>query len=76
MAIGFVLAAVALVRSLISGPKAPPNPWGGNTLEWKCSSPPPHDNFEKTPEVGEPYVYDRMIHDPKNGWVETTPTRG
>ena len=32
----------AFIRSLINGPKAPANPWGAATLEWKCSSPPPH----------------------------------
>ena len=40
----------------IYGKKAPPNPWGANTLEWQTSSPPPHDNFKVTPAAGDPYA--------------------
>ena len=40
-------------------PQAEANPWGGATLEWQISSPPPHENFEEIPVVtGEPYVFD------------------
>ena len=44
-----------LLHSLFRGKKAPANPWGGTTLEWTCSSPPPHDNFPEPPSVGRPY---------------------
>ncbi|MFM2485894.1 cytochrome o ubiquinol oxidase subunit I [Celerinatantimonas yamalensis] len=27
------------------------DPWGGRTLEWALSSPPPHYNFAQTPEI-------------------------
>ena len=42
----FLLMAAYLVHSLYRGRRAPANPWGGSTLEWTCSSPPPHDNFD------------------------------
>jgi len=31
--------------SLFAGPKAEPNPWRANTLEWTAPSPPPHLNW-------------------------------
>lgn len=76
MGVGFIVAAVAFIRSLVSGARAAANPWGGNTLEWKCSSPPPHDNFAVTPKVGEPYEYKHLAYDPRTrGWVEKRPER-
>ena len=58
IAAGFLLSAYALIQSLISGEKAGSNPWGAKTLEWQTSSPPPHFNFDKKPEVtGGPYDY-------------------
>jgi cytochrome c oxidase subunit 1 len=45
-------------RSMVSGPKADPNPWKANTLEWVASSPPPHGNFAELPTVYRgPYEY-------------------
>ncbi|UCE06135.1 MAG: cytochrome c oxidase subunit I [bacterium] len=40
-----------LGRALLKGEKAGKNPWGGATLEWQLSSPPPLENFEQIPEV-------------------------
>ena len=57
MAAGFLLTAAYLVHSLVAGKKAPANPWGGRSLEWQCTSPPPHDNFKKTPSVGDCYDF-------------------
>jgi cytochrome c oxidase subunit 1 len=57
MAIGFFLTAFYLLHSLFRGRKAPANPWGGRSLEWQCSSPPPHDNFAVTPRVGDCYDF-------------------
>jgi cytochrome c oxidase subunit 1 len=55
---GFVLVAIYLGRALLYGKKAPPNPWDSLTLEWKTSSPPPHENFRETPIVSAgPYDY-------------------
>lgn len=40
------------------GKKAGENPWQATTLEWTTPSPPPHGNFEKTPQVVcGPYEY-------------------
>jgi cytochrome c oxidase subunit I len=37
----------------------PPDPWRATGLEWQTSSPPPKDNFERTPVVtAGPYLYD------------------
>jgi cytochrome c oxidase subunit 1 len=43
------------------GKDAGPNPFRATGLEWKTSSPPPTENFEKTPIVNEEaYAYHRM----------------
>ena len=66
MAIGFVITAVYLIRSLFNGPKAPMNPWGGVTLEWQAASPPVHYNFDgDAPKTGDPYDFDRVKYDPE-----------
>ena len=57
MAAGFFWTLYLLVQSLFTGKIAPANPWGGRSLEWQCSSPPPHDNFKKTPSVGDCYDF-------------------
>ena len=57
LALGFVLCALYLLHSIFYGRKAPANPWGGRSLEWQCSSPPPWDNFAEQPEVGDCYDY-------------------
>jgi cytochrome c oxidase subunit 1 len=41
-------------NSMFRGPKAPPNPWRANTLEWQTPSPPGHGNF---PPDAMPVVY-------------------
>ncbi len=61
--IGFAFTAAYLIHSLFKGKKAPANPWGAATLEWTCSSPPPHDNFSKTPSVGDPYDHSDIVWD-------------
>lgn len=45
--VGAVLAAAGRKRSV----PAVDDPWGGWTLEWTTTSPPPAHNFEVTPEV-------------------------
>ncbi len=57
MAAGFFLTAGYLVHSLFRGRKAPANPWGGRSLEWQCASPPPHNNFDEAPTVGDCYDF-------------------
>lgn len=56
--LGFVIGFVTIIHGLLKGEKAGPNPWGAKTLEWTTSSPPPHENFLKTPIVtAGPYEY-------------------
>ncbi|MCC6124866.1 MAG: cbb3-type cytochrome c oxidase subunit I [Pirellulales bacterium] len=70
LAVGLFIIPVYLIKSLISGRKAPANPWGGATLEWQCSSPPPFDNFPEQPVVGDPYDFSRIEYDEKiDGYV-------
>ena len=60
------------VSSLVWGKPAPANPWGSNTLEWRTSSPPPHDNFAVTPEAGDPYDMGRWYYDTRDqAWYLT-----
>ena len=73
LGLGFFFIAGYLLISLFSGKRAPANPWGGATLEWACSSPPPYDNFAQTPTAGDPYDYSKLVYDPQiEGWVEQT----
>jgi len=70
LGLGFLIVAVTLVASLFTGKRAPANPWGGATLEWMCSSPPPHHNFAKTPEYRAPYDFSGLVADgPDGGFV-------
>jgi cytochrome c oxidase subunit 1 len=63
MVSGLVLMIGNLIRALAKGSKAPVNPWGGTTLEWRVSSPPPVENFDEVPLVtGGPYVHDRPTY--------------
>ena len=57
MAAGFFLTAGYLLASLVTGRRAPSNPWGGRSLEWQCASPPPLENFAEAPMVGDCYDY-------------------
>ncbi len=51
LATGLVMMFYNLIRSIFKGNAAGDNPWGASTLEWKTSSPPPHENFEEIPVV-------------------------
>jgi cytochrome c oxidase subunit 1 len=58
LATGIILMLWNLLRSMRSGETAGNNPWGGTTLEWQTTSPPPTENFEQVPEVTTgPYNY-------------------
>jgi cytochrome c oxidase subunit 1 len=58
LAVGFVIVAINLARSLKNGKPAGDNPWGALTLEWNSPSPPPMENFLTDPVVTEgPYEY-------------------
>jgi cytochrome c oxidase subunit 1 len=74
MAGGFLLTAMYLIQSLVSGKRAPANPWGGATLEWECASPPPYYNFHEAPKVGEPYDFSNLHWDERGeGYVMVKP---
>jgi cytochrome c oxidase subunit I+III len=51
MGVSVVLFIINIVRSLRHGAIALENPWGGATLEWATSSPPPSYNFARLPTV-------------------------
>jgi cytochrome c oxidase subunit I len=53
LAIGYVLPMIYMLWSLRYGRIAGPNPWGAVGLEWQTSSPPPTENFVRTPVVTE-----------------------
>lgn len=59
---GFLVHLFAFLHSLVAGRKAPPNPWGGLTLEWEADSPPTEHNFHHEPMVKHgPYDYDNTV---------------
>jgi cytochrome c oxidase subunit 1 len=61
LAVGYVLPLIYLLLTLRKKSDAGPNPWGATGLEWTVSSPPPHENFERTPRItGRPYAYHAM----------------
>ncbi|HEY6001105.1 MAG TPA: cbb3-type cytochrome c oxidase subunit I [bacterium] len=58
LALGLAVVLGNLLRALRRGAPAPADPWGGTTLEWTTSSPPPPENFEEIPVVTRgPYAY-------------------
>ncbi|MCC7146281.1 MAG: cbb3-type cytochrome c oxidase subunit I [Phycisphaeraceae bacterium] len=68
MGLGVALVLANLIHALARGRKAPPNPWGGNSLEWQTPSPPPHDNFPQPLVATDPYDY--------SGWRYVSPQEG
>jgi cytochrome c oxidase subunit 1 len=59
---GLLLTAICLLGSLRRKPDAPPNPWGGRTLEWTTQSPPIEHNFEEDPVLTHgPYDYRKPV---------------
>jgi len=60
LAAGLLLVAVNLITSLFRGEPAGNDPFGGDTLEWSTTSPPPEYNFAVIPTVTSPYpMWDR-----------------
>jgi cytochrome c oxidase subunit I+III len=56
LAIGLLMVAGNLLVSLFKGEPAGPDPFGGDTLEWSTSSPPPAYNYAVIPKVSSPYA--------------------
>ena len=48
---GLLMMFVNIFYGIFRGKSFGINPWGGATLEWTVSSPPPPENFEGEPEV-------------------------
>ncbi len=60
LGVGYVIPILYFLWSMRYGPRAGDNPWGSAGLEWKTTSPPPPDNFERPPMVTHgPYDFDR-----------------
>jgi cytochrome c oxidase subunit 1 len=58
LGVGFLIPFTYLAWSWRYGPRAGPNPWGATGLEWQTTSPPPTENFARTPVVTTPaYQY-------------------
>jgi len=58
LGVGYILPMLYFLWSLRYGQVAGANPWNATGLEWETPSPPPTDNFERTPVVTEePYAY-------------------
>lgn len=51
LGVGVIISMVNLGYSLFKGRRAVANPWLLPGLEWRIPSPPPTENFEKTPTV-------------------------
>jgi cytochrome c oxidase subunit 1/cytochrome c oxidase subunit I+III len=51
--LGVILMIANFIWSLWHGARAGPDPWGGDSLEWTMSSPPPPENFTTTPVLAE-----------------------
>ncbi len=63
---GILLMFGNLFYGFRKGEKAPQNPWGGTTLEWQVSTPPPLENFQEIPVVQTgPYDHSHKFQEAK-----------
>ena len=51
LALGIILSLVNAYLGVTRGTRAGHDPWGGETLEWFATSPPPPHNFDVVPDV-------------------------
>jgi cytochrome c oxidase subunit 1 len=61
LGVGYLLPLLYFSWSLRYGKIASANPWGATGLEWQTTSPPPTENFPRTPIVTrDPYDYQTL----------------
>jgi len=61
LGVGLLIPGIYFVWSMRYGKFAPANPWAATGLEWRTTSPPPTENFARTPVVTwEAYEYRPM----------------
>ncbi len=71
MAAGFLLFFLNCVISQRRGRKAGANPWGGDSLEWSMSSPPPTYSFLRPPVVRSRHpLWMSDAHESHDPWLE------
>ncbi len=71
LAAGLVLIVVNLLVSLFRGREAGNDPFGGDTLEWSTTSPPPPYNYPVIPTVTSPYpMWDEQDRERDNRRLE------
>ncbi len=59
LGLGFLIMFIYLIYAIYKGKPAGNNPWGGMTLEWTTTSPPPTENFAEIPTITHgPYDFD------------------
>jgi cytochrome c oxidase subunit 1 len=63
LAVSIVVFIVNFLFSMKKGKVAGDDPWGGNTLEWATTSPPPPHNFRRLP----PIRSERPVFDERHG---------
>lgn len=63
LGLGLFITLGTFIHSLFRGEKAPANPWGARSLEWMTPSPPPTENFHRTPVVTHgPYDFPTTVN--------------
>jgi cytochrome c oxidase subunit 1 len=66
--IAMIVFLINVVTTLRKPRSAPPDPWGGYSLEWATTSPPPPHNFDRLPEVRSARpVYDARVAEAPEG---------
>jgi cytochrome c oxidase subunit 1 len=53
LAAAYLMPIFYLTWSCFYGQRSPANPWNATGLEWRTTSPPPTDNFARTPVIDE-----------------------